>query len=202
MIAMNNTSGSRVKAILSGPNQRTRILVAVVMFCCVLLAFVIAGTAGVFSTADRQIRGELADPSKQLPAAVALTDQLETEIASAHPSLPGLESQLHCPAAWAASASRLVSGLTLTEADAALKAASVRFHAAGWKVISRTSLGVKTVEARRGRELLVTAREQAGDPFSTFELTVTIPCPTARAKHQKNAANSATVTPSILTVGS
>ena len=156
------------------------------------VASALTGRAGVFSSAEKRLDRQLADPATRLAATIRLADQFAGELAPEHPMIPGAQGEQDCPAAWTASATSLVGALTPAEATKAFAAARSRFGNAGWRVRAVTASSL-TATQRRG--LQVDVSEQPGGVSSTLTVTVTVPCrPTRPSATQRPPPNSTRLT--------
>ena len=119
----------------------------VALVACVLgalfAASAVTGRAGVFSSAEKRLDRQLADPATRLGATIQLADQFAGEFAPEHPMIPGAQGEQECPAAWTASATSVVGALTPAEATKAFAAARSRFGNAGWRVRAVFPVGVQ-----------------------------------------------------------
>lgn len=142
----------------------------------------VTGRRGVFSSAQPRLNAQLRDPATRMAATSELALQIANAIAVGHPVIPGASDEGSCPARYASRSTSVIESMAANDATATIGAAGARLRDAGWSVDAASGSGRRTVVTahnRQGVEVAVTVF--AGSDASSIEVTITVPCPVARA---------------------
>jgi hypothetical protein len=141
----------------------------------------LAGLNGVFSSSERTLGQQLADPQSRAGAVSHYAADIATSIASGHQTTLNAVDARDCPAPYAARASSLIDELDPNTAASLLSHAAVRLGQIGWQVDASSGRVRSSVHAHNRRGLELSVVEILDADSSALQVSITLPCTVAES---------------------